>query len=222
MNATKAFLLVVGVIILLASIGLLIVGLVLYGANTSLADSQGFLSSPNQKFTSTSYAIATQNISMNVDTGIWNQTTGDLLTLKITASSNNGKNVFIGVANKDDAQAYLNNVQYDEITHLNFNTGTTANVQYTPHQGSAPSAPLSKTFWAASAHGAGTQTLQWSPQTGTYWIILMNEDASAGIDDTIKLGAKIPLLSTIGVWLLMVGFVALAVAIIMLYFGVRH
>jgi len=222
MNATKAFLLVVGVIILLASIGLLIVGLVLYGANTSLADSQGFLSSPNQKFTSTSYAIATQNISMNVDTGIWNQTTGDLLTLKITASSNNGKNVFIGVANKDDAQAYLTNVQYDEITHLNFNTGTTANVQYTSHQGSAPSAPLSKTFWAASAHGAGTQTLQWSPQTGTYWIILMNEDASAGIDDTIKLGAKIPLLSTIGVWLLMVGFVALAVAIIMLYFGVRH
>ena len=222
MNTSKTILLVLGVIILIASIGLLIVGLVLYGANTSLYDSQGFLSTADQKFTSASYAIAAQNISMNVDTGIWNQTTGDLVTIKITASSNNAKNVFIGVANKDNAQTYLNNVQYDEIKKFNFNPATTAAIQFTSHQGSAPANPLSQTFWIASAHGAGTQTLQWSPQTGDYWIILMNEDASTGIDDTVRLGAKVPLLSTIGAWLLIAGVVALVVAIIMLYFGIRR
>jgi hypothetical protein len=50
----------------------------------------------------------------------------------------------------------------------------------------------------------------------------MNEDVSAGIDATVRIGAKIPLLSTIGFWLIVADIITLAVAIILLYFGIRH
>lgn len=223
MNAAKIVLLVIGVLVLVVSLGLLFVGLVLYGVNTSFADSQGFVSSGDQKFTVSSYAIAAKNFTMNVDTGVWNPSSGDLITIKITASSNSpGKNVFIGVADEGDAQTYLSNVQYDEIARFNFNPGGTADIEYTPHQGSQPANPLSQTFWVSSAHGAGAQTLEWSPQSGTYWVILMNEDSSAGLDDDVRLAARIPILSTIGLALLVAGIISLAVAVVLLYFGIRQ
>ena len=50
----------------------------------------------------------------------------------------------------------------------------------------------------------------------------MNEDGSAGLDDTVSLGARIPLLSTVGLGLILGGIVGLAVGVIMLYFGARR
>ncbi|MDQ1280912.1 MAG: hypothetical protein QG670_2175, partial [Thermoproteota archaeon] len=129
-----------------------------------------------------------QSLNINLDKGIWRPSSIDLITLKIISTSNNAsENVFIGIANEVDAQVYLNNVRYDEITRFNFNLDGSPNIQYSLHQGSALSDPLSQTFWVSSVHGIGMQTLQWSPQTGKYWIILMNEDASVGIDYTVSI-----------------------------------
>ncbi|MDQ1280913.1 MAG: hypothetical protein QG670_2176 [Thermoproteota archaeon] len=61
MKAIKIVLLVIGSIILLASFGLLIGGIVLYGANTSFTDNQGFISSANQKLATSSYVIAAKS-----------------------------------------------------------------------------------------------------------------------------------------------------------------
>jgi hypothetical protein len=228
MRPQRIVLLVVGGIILLTSFGLLIGGAVLYRVNTTLTDSQGFISSAGQRFITVSYAIATQDVNINIGTGadwgIWRPSTGDLITIRLTASSNSpAENVFLGIANVADAQAYLSNVQYDEVVRLEFNPGSSPNVEYRPHQGSTtPTNPSSQTFWVSSAHGAGTQTLEWKPQTGTYWIVLMNENGSAGLDDTVSLGARIPLLSTVGLGLILGGIVGLAVGVIMLYFGSRR
>jgi hypothetical protein len=228
MRAARIVLLVVGGIILLTSFGLLVGGVVLYRVNTSLTDNQGFISSAGQRFAAASYAITTQDVNINIGTGtdwrIWRPSVRDLITVRITTSSNSPvENVFLGIANATDAQAYLSNVQYDEVVGLEFNPGSSPNVEYRPHQGSTtPVNRLSQAFWVSSAHGAGTQTLEWKPQTGTYWIVLMNEDGSAGLDDTVSLGARIPLLSTIGLGLVLGGIVGLAVGVIMLYFGARR
>jgi hypothetical protein len=50
----------------------------------------------------------------------------------------------------------------------------------------------------------------------------MNENASAKIDDTLRLGVKIPILSTIAFWLIVAGIITLAVTIILLYFRIRQ
>ena len=226
-TAVRIVLLIVGGIILLTSFGFLIGGVVLYRVNTSLIDSQGFISSTNKIFITSSYVIASPDVNINVgtgtDLGFWRPSMRDLITIRIAASSNNpAKNVFIGIATEANAQTYLNNVQYDEIIRFQFNLGSSPDVEYTPHQGSTPANPLSQTFWVSSAHGAGTQTLEWIPQTGTYWIILMNEDASAGLDHNISLAARIPILSTIGLGLLLGGILGLVVGSVILYFGFRR
>jgi len=227
MRAGKIILLVIGIIVLLISLGFVAGGAVLYGVNTTLTDSQGFISSKGVELTASSYAIATQDVNINVGTGIpvnvWGISPGDLVTVGITASSNSPtENVFIGIANEADAQTYLSNVQYHEISRLHFNPGGTPDVQYITHQGSVPANPVSQTFWVSSTYGTGTRTLEWAPQSGTYWIILMNEDASAGLDHTVSLAARVPLLSTIGLGLLALGIVGLIVGAIMLYFALRR
>jgi len=226
-RATKIAALVIGAIMLLVSFGLLVGGGALYYVNTSLTDSQGFISSTPQDFTSASYAIASQGVSMNLgmatDLGLWKTWMTDLIKVRITALSNNpSENVFIGVVKESDAQTYLNNVSYDEIVKLNINPSKTLDVQYMPHQGTAPTVPLSKTFWVLSAHGTGTQTLQWTPRNGTYRIILMNEDGSAGINHNVSLAAQIPLLSTISIALLIAGIVGLVAGSIIVYYGARR
>lgn len=228
-DGVKIILFVVGGIILLISIGLLFGGGALFWLNTSLTDSEGFITTKSHQLQTDSYAIAFQHINIEVGEvvgrwGVWQPSPGDFVTIKITVSSNDpSKKVFIGIARASDATLYLNDVEYDEITRFNVSPSRTIDVEYTTHSGdTVPSAPTTQTFWTISEHGAGTQTLEWSPEPGNYWIVLMNEEGSAGIDSTIELGAKIPLLFIVGSVLLAGGIVALIIGGIIIYFGIRR
>jgi uncharacterized membrane protein len=139
----------------------------------------------------------------------------------VEGSNNDPSNqIFIGVATESDIDAYLGGVEHDEMTNLNIYPYS---VDYKNHPGSiVPGAPTSKTFWTESTYGAGTQILEWELESGSHVLVLMNDDGSAGIDMDIVLGAKVPLLLGIGVGLLVGGFVALSISILMIYFVVRR
>ena len=145
----------------------------------------------------------------------------DFLTLKIEgSSSDSSKQIFIAVAETSDLEGYLTGVEYDEITDWEFRRRSP---KYTNHSGtSEPLAPTSQAFWIASAHGAGTQTLEWAIESGTYSFLLMNEDGSRGLDLEASIGIAVPsVLGGIGVGLLIGGLVVLALAILMLYLAAR-
>jgi hypothetical protein len=227
-DGTKIALFVIGGFITLIAIGLLLGGGVLLWLNTSYAVG-GFITTESRQLETNSYAIAFQNVNINVgnvvgEWQVWRPSPSDFVTIKIAVSdSNPAKNVFIGIAEASDAASYLNNVEYDEITHFSVSSSRNIEIEYFTHSGNTtPLAPTTPTFWTASTHGNGTQTLEWSPTPGNYWIVLMNEDGSKGLNSTITLGAKIPILSTIGLVLLFGGIIAIIIGGVVIYLGMRR
>jgi hypothetical protein len=96
-------------------------------------------------------------------------------------------------------------------------------VKYERFEGGSPASdPASQQFWTASAHGSGTVELDWEPETGNYWVVLMNEDASAKIDATATLGIKIPFISNVlGGVLLTLSLFGMGIGALLIYLGVR-
>src|SRR5262249_12981155 len=82
-----------------------------------------------------------------------------------------------------------------------------------------PPPPDQQTFWVAKASGSGTQTVDWSIEPGTWAVVIMNADASPGVDvqgrGSLKIGAVTPIMIVLGViglgliaggiWVLLVG-----------------
>ena len=227
MSTGRILLLIFGIIILLGSVPLLFGGGVLLWVHIALTDSEGFITTDTHQLERGSYAIVTEPADIEFDEEWnwgwgWHQAwdLGDLVTFKVEGSNNDhSKGIFIGVAEESDWKAYLSDVEYDEITDFSLDP---FDVEYMNHPGSSvPAAPTSQTFWTAEMSGTGTQTLEWKLETGTYSVVLMNQDGSQGLDLDIAVGAKVPLIFGVGVGLVVVGIVALVVGILMIIFAIR-
>lgn len=220
MSAGRIILLVFGILILLASLPLLFGGGALLWANYALTDGEGFFATRTIYFDRDIYAIVTAPADIDLG-GAWVWDWGKLVSFKVEGSNDDpSKQIFIGVAEASDLNAYLNDVKYDEITEFSIYP---YRVSYLAHQGdSQPTAPTSETFWRASVHGAGTQTLEWELETGRYSLVLMNADGSAGVDVSVVFGVRVPPVFGIAVGLLVGGVLALIIGIPMIYFAVRR
>ena len=219
MKAGKVLLLVFGVLVLLIGAVLTVLGGALLWVNSALIDQEGFYTTNSVRLEKDSYAIVTEPIHTDLRAGlIWDWS--DLTSIKVECSSNDiAKRIFVGVAEESDLKAYLNDVDYDEIT----NWLTLRRADYIHHRGnSEPPAPTSEIFWLESAHGAGTQTLEWDLKTGSYSLVLMNDDGSAGIDINVVLGTRVPLVAGIGTGFIIAGPVILIIGIIMVYLAARR
>jgi hypothetical protein len=226
MSTGKVILLVTGVLVLLLTVGLLFAGGALVWVSNSQTDSDGFFNTSSIVLERDSYALVVPSINIDVETmGLWEWS--DFFTLKVEGSSNDGAGgIFLGVARDADIDSYLNGVEYDEISRLTIHHDDAApyNIEFTKKHGSSiPANPATQTFWIVSAHGTGTQSLEWSPETaGSYSIVLMNEDASRGVDFNVIVGAKVPLVFAIGLGLLGGGVVGLVIGGLMIYLAVRR
>jgi hypothetical protein len=139
--------------------------------------------------------------------------------LKIVASSNNpSEEVFIGIAGVSDASGYLSGTNYHEVDDFSWDYNpwreTTPSIVYQERSGGAPAgAPVAHSFWSAHVSGSGTQTLTWEPELGNYWVVGMNADGSMGVDIEVRMGARLPILRSIGGILLAVGLVLVLIAL---------
>ena len=227
MSTGRIILLIFGLLFLLVSMPLLIGGGSILGVNAFLPDDDGFFTSGDHRLDRDSYAMVTESAEIDFDEewhGGWgwyrDWDLGDFVTIKIEGENNDSsKGIFIGIAEESDWEAYLNDVEYDEITDISFDPFT---VDYFNHPGnSSPLAPTSQTFWAEEAYGTGRQVLEWEPETGTYSVILMNDDGSRGVDADVAVGAKVPWLFGVGVGLVVGGVTALIIGILMVIFSLR-
>jgi hypothetical protein len=85
-----------------------------------------------------------------------------------------------------------------------------------------PGGPESENFWAASATGPGEQTLEWEVAKGDWSAVVMNADASPGVQVRLSLGAKVGFIFWLGLGLLIAGVVLLAGGGVMTYFSLRR
>jgi len=223
MKPTRIILLVFGSLFALVGFALLGAGASLGWATSTQRDDDGFFTTSQERFETTSYALRSDKIDLGEPgPGEW-WADRDLATVKVAADNAGEGDLFVGIGPETDVEAFLAGVPHDVINDVDFrpfsadyrreNTGGTA----------TPAAPGEQTFWAAEASGQGTQTLTWDLQPGRWAIVVMNADAAPDVMADIELGGQIDYLAQIIIGLLSGGVLMLAIGAAMIVGGVvRH
>jgi len=216
-GAGRVIALIVGVLLLLPGLGLVAGGGALLWADwTNRSD--GFVVSPEENFSTDGYALVSEQIDLQTDAD-WVPVADALGTARVDVTSAGTPDVFVGIAPVADANAYLGDVQRTVIRDLGFDTPASGGDQIA---GGAPSgAPGDQDFWMASTSGSGTQQLTWEPAEGNWMLVVMNADASAGIQMEARIGAEFPSLGGFGWGLLIGGVLLTGVAVLLIVLAVR-
>lgn len=207
-------LLVVGSIAALLAFALLAGGCAAVVVDRTQRDDDGFLMSPTEDFSTATYAIASENADVDLDGPDW-ATTDFLGTVRIRSESE--RPVFVGIAREADVAEYLDGVEHAVVTEID------EEPEYSERPGGAAEGrPAEQTFWAASATGAGEQTLEWEPEDGSWNVVVMNADGSRGVAAELSIGGELDPLIWIGVGLLVGGGVLAAAAALAITAGIRR
>jgi Domain of unknown function (DUF4389) len=192
-------LVVVGTIAGLIALGLLVGGCALVAVDQTQRDDDGFLMSPTQDFSTSTYAIVSESADIDTEGGEW-ALDAFLGTVRIRSESD--RPVFVGIGPADDVTRYLGDVERDEVDDLDQN----GDPEYSRRSGGEPDGPPGdETFWVASTEGAGERTLDWEPEDGDWQAVVMNEDGSRGVSAELSIGAELDSILWIGIGLLVAG-----------------
>jgi hypothetical protein len=211
---------VAGVVAAVLAIGFIAAGaLLLWGE--SKKDDQGYLSTGKDRYAASTYALASDNLDVDLDGAGWIMDRDDLGKVRLAVESSAGKPVFVGIARTSDVSDYLRGTSYTSVTDVDYSPFH-ASYRDGDHGGNRrPALPADQGFWAASAHGSGTQTVAWDLEDGDWSIVVMNADGSPGVDADISAGAKVPFLGTLG-WVSLGGALVLLIAAgTLVYLGLR-
>jgi hypothetical protein len=207
--------------LLVGGIVLALVALVVAGARgtaiwaSTQKDSHGYHSTGLHRLHSPTHAITTKSIDLATSVPEWL-----LGKIRIEARPAGTAPVFVGIGHRDDVDAYLRGVERDVLTDVDLDP---FRAHYDRQPGTqAPKPPAAQTFWVASAQGPGTQVLTWETGSGSWSVVLMNADGSAGVDASVKAGASIPYALWIGIGALVIGILLAAGATLMILKGWRR
>ena len=212
-DAGKVVLLLVGSLFALVSLGLLAGGTTAVVVDQTQRDG-GYVTSSIEGFGTGTYALVSERIQLDLagPDSFWRDLFG---TVRIASDSDTP--VFLGIAHSQDVAGYLGGVRREEARDL-FDRE-----RFRVLPGSAPAAaPGDQPFWVASASGAGSQTVTWEVEDGSWTVVLMNEDGSAGVDANLAIGAELPALLWAGVGLLAAGALVLGLGVLMIVLGARR
>ena len=209
--------LVAGCVLALTAAGIGIPGVALAVADQTARDDAGFLMTPSERFSSDSYAIVSQDLDMHADAPP--DLTPDVFLgdARLRAEAATGDEVFIGLGPASDVRDYLAQVNHSTVLEIVDGEPVMRNTD-----GGAPAAPpTAQSFWVASASGAGTQVVTWPPESGDWAVVVMNSDATAGIDVDVSVGAEVPALPwIIGILLSLAGTLSV-VAVLLVVLPLR-
>ncbi|TCO20306.1 uncharacterized protein DUF4389 [Kribbella steppae] len=211
----RAISVVAGSVLVLAGMGMVPTGAVGLWADQTARDSNGYIGTDLNRFSSPGYAITTEAGAMHFEGPDWvmDRMLGDV---RITAVSATSAPVFIGIAPAGRATTYLAPIEHTVIHRLDQNV--TANEQ---RAGQAPSIPPGdESFWVAKTAGAGQQTLDWQPRSGSWTVVVMNADGTRPVQTDLAVAATIPWLDDasyaligVGLLLLMIGGSLIAITV---------
>ena len=213
----------VAAVVVATVVGLLAVGLLAAGGLLLWGDGQkdhdGYLSTDGERFHTRGSAVTTDTLDVDLDAPGWVVERDRFGKVRLQATPKAGKPVFVGIARTRDVSAYLRGTPHASVTDLDYDPFS---VDYRVHAGDRrPAPPGRHDIWAASAQGAGTQTMKWKVRDGSWSIVVMNADGSRGVDAGVSVGASVPFLAPLGWSALGAGLLMLAVAGAAAFVGLR-
>ncbi len=217
MRAAKIVAIVIGALLIIIGLALVVPGSLLLWIDGAHQDNNGFLTTPDWRLSSSGYALTTPDVKLNIGSGDWLPGGG---LVQMQATSDGGAPLFLGIGRTADVQEYLSGVAYDEVTNVGW---FSSSAEYLHYEGGAPSSPPGQqTFWVAQQEGQGTQTLQWDVRGGDWTAVVMNGDATAPVEASVSLGARLGFLFPLGIGMTVAGVVLLAVGITLVVLGARR
>jgi len=206
-----------------AVVGLLAFGFVAAGGallwGNAQKDDQGYFATGSDQFQTRTYALATENLDVDADLPGFLSADSRYGDIRLRVTPHADKPVFVGIARTQDVDAYLSDTAHATVTDVNYSPFS---ADYATHAGSRPvGVPSAQRFWVASAQGADRQTVSWNVEKGNWSVVVMNADASKGVDAGVSAGARVPYLATIAWVSIGIGVVLVAGAAALLYAGVR-
>lgn len=216
MKPGRIVMLVAGILLALAGMGLGAAGAGALVADATQAD-DGYLSTPTFDHETPTRAVTAEEFEFVTHPGAWTPW-NDRLDLRLTVTPNESTALFVGIAPRDEVVAYLDGVAHDRVQRLDapsFEVETLAGDR-------EPGPPGEQTFWTASVEGSGTQTLDWTAQSGRWAVVIMNADAGPGVAAEITAGVQTDLFVPLAIGLLALGLVLLGAGTALIVGAVAH
>ena len=164
-----------GLILLLATMAA-VAGAGLVWASSKQDD--GYYTTDHERIATSTYAVATDDLDVD-------GARGALGRIRIDVDAD--RPVFTGVARTRDVDAYLRGTAHATLTDVDFDPFEPS---YRTTRGSAPARPADQDFWAAT--GNAGKPLDWKVRDGSWSVVVMNADGSAGVDVRVSAGASFP------------------------------
>jgi hypothetical protein len=185
----------------------------------SQKDADGYLSTDSDRYATTTNAIATEDLDLGDGGTGWVVDKDAYGKIRLQVEPRGDKPLFVGIAPTDRVDDYLAGTRHTTVTDIDYSP---FQADYRDSSGTAaPAAPAGQDIWAASTHGAGTQTLTWDVESGSWSVVVMNADGSAGVDAGVSAGANVPVLDDLAWAATATGVVLLGGALVLLIVGVR-
>jgi hypothetical protein len=204
---------VVGIVLLVIAMPVVIAGTVLL----ALFGSRGDLRSGPHQVTAPGRALISSVAEIKDSSDAREFFGNTRLEIEGTARSA-GHGVFIGVAPAAAVDRYLAGADVDVVQDFDLApfTLTTDRVPGT----ATPAAPGAQDFWVARAEATtGVAALTWTVRDGDYRVVVMNADASPGIDVDGTFGVVIPRAFALSMTVLVIGLVLGVLGLALLLVG---
>ena len=199
----------------LIGLALLVGGIAVLAAYAFGRDDDGYFNSDRKQLDSGAYAITTGEIDLGVDEADW---APDEILGDVRVRVEGDEPVFVGIGSDEDVDRYLGNVAHDQL--IEFRGDDPA---LDLHEGGAPSTPPGEQdFWVAESEGSGEQVLTWDADFGRWTAVVMNADASRGIDVEADAGVKLGWAIWAGLGMFVVGLLMSAGAVLVILLIGRH
>jgi hypothetical protein len=212
--AKKIILIVLGALGIVVSLALLAGGVALF----AVFSPHGWLESGEHRVDTPTRALVSQSADFKDAADALNSLGDFRLRLRARASDP-AHALFIGVGPIGAVERYVGTFRHDRVTSLDFSPFRLA--RRPAGADAVPEPPTTQPFWVQRAEGTGTQTLNWKIRDGSYEVVLMNADATPGVDATALFGVRVPFAHPLGIILLVAGTIALALGILLLVIGIR-
>jgi hypothetical protein len=219
-RGARIALIVTGAVTGLLAAGLLALGgVALWGESEKDAD--GYLATDSHRFAASTHALASESLDVDLDGAGWLMDREDFGDVRLEVAPQGDEPVFVGIAPTDQVSRYLSGVAHTSVSDVDSWPFDASYDESIVGGDRRPAPPADQGIWAASAQGAGTQTLEWDVEDGDWSVVVMNADGSRGVEAEVEAGAKVPFLSEIGWTGMGTGAVLMLAAAGLLVLGIR-
>ena len=164
----------------------------LWTAKETLPDDDGFFTPPAASCSADTFAITSEKLRLHID-GVDELTPSSLLgDGRVTVEPRYESSVFVGVADSDSVETYLDGVARTTMVPERAFEERRLPVCETSGGQAPAAAPASLPIWTTYSQGQGRQVITWPFQEGDWTVVVMNADGSRGVDVTVDAGATFP------------------------------